>query len=108
MKTRLYLTALMLLAVACLPSLQAQSWLINGNGNTTVGTNFLGTTNNQSLAFRTNNTERMRLTNNGNVLIGLTSGSGAKFQIGNGSAVSLSSPGYMKLHSKREDHRGSD
>ena len=52
MKTRLYLTALMLLAVACLPSLQAQSWLNNGNGNTTVGTNFLSTTNSQSLGVQ--------------------------------------------------------
>jgi hypothetical protein len=62
----------MLFAIACVPSLQAQSWLINGNGNTTAGTNFLGTTNNQSLAFRTNNIERMRLNNNGNLGIGLS------------------------------------
>lgn len=97
MKTRSYFAVVMLFAIACLPSLKAQSWLINGNGNTTVGTNFLGTTNNQSLAFRSNNIERMRLTNNGGLLIGLTSGAGAKFQVGNGGAVSLSAPGHMVI-----------
>ena len=69
MKTRLYLAVVMLFTVAAPPSLRAQSWLINGNGNTTVATNFLGTTNNQSVAFRTNNVERMRLTNKGEVYV---------------------------------------
>src|SRR4051812_25081788 len=37
------------------------NWTINGNGNITGGTNFLGTTNNQSVDFRTNNTIRMTI-----------------------------------------------
>ena len=97
MKTRLYLAVVMLFAMASLPSLRGQSWLINGNGNTTVATNFLGTTNNQSLAFRTNNIERMRLTNNGNFVIGQTSTSGAKLQVATGSTLSLSAPGYVEV-----------
>jgi hypothetical protein len=97
MKARSYFTAVMLFVMACLPSLRAQNWLINGNGNTTAGTNFLGTTNNQSLAFRTNNIERMRLTNNGNFVIGQTSTSGAKFQVATGSPLSLSAAGYAVI-----------
>lgn len=37
------------------------NWTINGNGNTIGSTNFLGTTNNEPLNFRTNNTQRMNL-----------------------------------------------
>lgn len=48
-------------------------WTILGNAGTTPATNFLGTTDNQDLALRTNNTERMRvLAANGRVGIGLT------------------------------------
>jgi len=108
MKTRLYLAVGMLFTMACLPSLRAQSWLINGNGNTTVGTNFLGTTNNQSLAFRTNNIERMRLTNNGNLTIGQTSTSGAKLQIAIGGPLSLSAPGYVVVGKSNSLNLGFD
>jgi hypothetical protein len=94
MKPRLLIITFLVATVLPL-SLQAQSWNITGNGNTTIGTNFLGTTNFQGLAFRTSNTERMRLTNSGNLLIGLKSGSGAKLQIANGVGVSLTSPGQM-------------
>lgn len=44
------------------------NWRIDGNDNIT-STNFLGTTNNQYLALRTNNTERMRILAAGNVVI---------------------------------------
>lgn len=47
-------------------------WDLLGNTGTVIGTNFLGTTDNVSLAFRTNNTERMRILNTGNVGIGTT------------------------------------
>jgi len=43
-------------------------WSLTGNSIT--GTEFLGTTNNQPLVIRTNNTERMRITATGNVGIG--------------------------------------
>ena len=50
----------------------SNDWAILGNSGTTPGTNFLGTTDNQSLAFRTNNTEKARILGNGNVGIGTT------------------------------------
>ena len=47
----------------------AADWLINGNAN--IGaTNFLGTTNANDLIFRTNNTEKARITSFGNFGIG--------------------------------------
>jgi len=49
----------------------AAGWALTGNSIT--GTEFLGTTNNQPLVIRTNNTERMRVTATGNVGIGTTS-----------------------------------
>ncbi len=48
------------------------AWELTGNAGTNIATNFLGTTDNNSLAFRTNNTERMRILNTGNVGIGTT------------------------------------
>jgi trimeric autotransporter adhesin len=47
-------------------------WETTGNTGTTTATNFLGTTDNQGLAVRTNNLERMRIDNNGFVGIGTT------------------------------------
>ncbi len=44
-------------------------WLTTGNAGTSVATNFLGTTDNNTLAIRTNNTERMRVLNTGQVAI---------------------------------------
>lgn len=54
-------------------SLNSNDWKTTGNAGTTPVTNFLGTTDNQALVFRTNNTERMRLTGAGNLGIGATS-----------------------------------
>lgn len=45
------------------------AWLLNGNAGVTAS-QFLGTTGNQFLAFRTNNVERMRILANGNIGIG--------------------------------------
>jgi len=50
----------------------ANAWLLTGNAGTNPNTNFLGTTDAQPLVIRTNNTERMRVTANGNVGIGTT------------------------------------
>lgn len=50
------------------------AWLITGNAGLNATINFLGTTDNVDLVFRTNNTERMRiLSSNGNVGIGISS-----------------------------------
>ncbi len=43
-------------------SSQSNDWALLGNAGTIPGTNFLGTTDNQSLVFRTNNIERFRIT----------------------------------------------
>lgn len=47
-------------------------WKTTGNTGTNPTTNFLGTTDNQSFVIRTNNTERIRVLNSGNVGIGVT------------------------------------
>jgi hypothetical protein len=48
------------------------SWLLTGNGLTNPTNNFLGTTDNQRLVFRTNNVERMTVLGTGNVGVGLS------------------------------------
>jgi hypothetical protein len=50
----------------------ATGWGLTGNSATNPSTNFLGTSDGQDLAFRTNNLERMRLSQAGNLGIGLT------------------------------------
>jgi hypothetical protein len=50
----------------------AAGWSLTGNPSTNPSSNFLGTTNNVDLAFRTNNQERMRITKAGDVGIGTT------------------------------------
>ncbi|CAM3375018.1 hypothetical protein FLLO111716_07000 [Flavobacterium longum] len=51
------------------PASVVNAWLVNGNAGTSVATNFLGTTDNVSMAFRTFNLERMRITNGGQVVV---------------------------------------
>ena len=46
-------------------------WRTTGNSGTAPATNFLGTTDNVDLVFRTNNTEKARILANGNVGIGI-------------------------------------
>jgi len=48
-------------------------WTTTGNSGTSPGTNFVGTTDNQDLAFYTNNNEQMRILANGFVGINTTS-----------------------------------
>ncbi|MCX8051288.1 MAG: hypothetical protein N3B17_05265, partial [Chlorobi bacterium] len=48
------------------------AWSLTGNSGTSPSANFLGTTDNQPLAVRTNNTERVRVDASGNVGIGTT------------------------------------
>jgi hypothetical protein len=52
--------------------INSSAWGLTGNSGTTAGTNFIGTTDAQALAFRTNNTEQMRLTTTGNLGLGTT------------------------------------
>lgn len=45
-------------------------WGITGNGGTTAGTNFIGTTNAQDVVFKSNSVENIRLNTVGNIGIG--------------------------------------
>lgn len=47
-------------------------WGLTGNAGTTVATNFLGTTDNQDFAIKTNNAEAIRVKNDGKIGIGNT------------------------------------
>ncbi|MES2620303.1 MAG: hypothetical protein V4615_05570 [Bacteroidota bacterium] len=47
-------------------------WKVKGNGSTVSNTNFVGTTDNVSLRFRTNNTEKAVIDSLGNMGIGIT------------------------------------
>ena len=50
----------------------SNAWSLTGNTATNPANNFLGTTDNNRLVFRTNNTEKMTILSNGNVGIGLS------------------------------------
>ncbi len=47
-------------------------WTTTGNSGTTVGTNYIGTTDDVSLSIKTFDTERMRILNGGHVLVNTT------------------------------------
>ena len=47
-------------------------WSLTGNAGTTVGTDFIGTTDNEDFAVFTNDLERMRVEEDGQVIIGST------------------------------------
>jgi hypothetical protein len=49
------------------PTGTATNWLITGNSGSLSGTNFIGTTDNQALDFRTNNVIRARITTKGQI-----------------------------------------
>lgn len=52
------------------PFSSGSGWSLTGNAGTNVATNKLGTTDNQSLTIKTNNTEIARILNTGNIGIG--------------------------------------
>ncbi len=56
--------------VILVPASGGNAWELLGNAGTTAGTNFLGTTDAQDMVFKTNNTEKMRITTSGQVGIG--------------------------------------
>jgi hypothetical protein len=51
-------------------SITAQAWTLKGNAGTNPNTNFIGTTDNKSVRFRTNNTVKMVIDSMGHVGIG--------------------------------------
>jgi len=66
-------------------SLFAQSWSLTGNAGTNPSTNFLGTTDNNALIFKTNNQQR----------IAITSGTYGGLEAG-----TTSQPGYISISGK--------
>ncbi|PZU78954.1 MAG: hypothetical protein DI529_17720 [Chryseobacterium sp.] len=59
---------IIVLGILCGLSTSAQNWSLTGNSGTTPGSNFFGTTDNQSLIFKTNNIEWIRLTPKGRLI----------------------------------------
>jgi len=55
-------------------TINAKDWHTNGNAGTNGPTDFLGTTDNKPLVFKTNNLERMRIANSGRVSVNSTAG----------------------------------
>ena len=49
------------------PSGGGSGWLLTGNSGTTPGTNYIGTSDGQSLVIKTNGIERMQIDENGNI-----------------------------------------
>jgi len=58
---------LMLTMLSCMQFSFAQNWLTTGNSGTNASTNFLGTTDTQSLVIRVNNLEVIRFKRNGKI-----------------------------------------
>jgi hypothetical protein len=61
-----------------------ENWSMQGNAGTDPNNQFIGTLDNISLAFKTNNTERMRINGNGNVGIGINLPTEKLHVVGNG------------------------
>jgi len=54
------------MGILCGLTINAQ-WSLTGNPGTSPGTNFIGTTDNKDLVFKTNGTEKMKVDTNGNI-----------------------------------------
>jgi hypothetical protein len=83
-------------AMADSASVGGSAWSILGNAGTSAPTNFIGTTDNQHMAVRTNNTERVRVLGSGAVGINTTTPDSTLtviggFRVDNGAAQ----PGYV-------------
>jgi hypothetical protein len=85
----------------------SSAWKINGNSGTNATVNFLGTIDKIPLAFRTSNIERMRITRGGNVGIG-SPNPAARLNVDSGSAVTLSSGGYVVIGNTTGDNLAMD
>ncbi len=70
-------------------------WGLNGNSGTSAGTNFLGTSDNTDLVFKTNNNEVVRISNGAKVYVGGTLGI-ERFNV-NGNGTFLNNGGLTDL-----------
>lgn len=71
-------------------------WRLTGNSGTNPVTNFLGTTDNQPLVLKTNNTERIRLANSGNLGMNHTAPA-EKTNISNGNILPVSYRSLLQI-----------
>ena len=73
MKSRfkILMAGLLGLSSLCSETVMAQTWSLTGNAGTNAGTNFIGTTDNIALRFRTNNSVRMSISSGGKVGVGI-------------------------------------
>jgi hypothetical protein len=84
-------------------SSNSDAWLTTGNSGTSPSSNFVGTIDNTSLVFRTNNTEKMIITSEGNVGIGTTNpGSGVAMTGG----LTINGTNDTQLQIKKNDISG--
>ncbi|REK35526.1 MAG: hypothetical protein DWQ44_03710 [Bacteroidetes bacterium] len=58
---------------------QREDWTMSGNAGTNPATQFVGTTDNKDLVFKTNNQESLRLMSDGNLKLNSQLGAGNKF-----------------------------
>lgn len=72
-------------------SSSGSGWLLNGNAGTSSASNFVGTTDAQDLTFRTNNLERLRITQTGRLAMS-----------NNGNTYI---DGRQRAHQRRAEHR---
>jgi len=74
-------------------------WGLGGNAGINPASQYIGTTDAQPLAFRTNNQERMRVTPDGHVLIGATTddGDGEVLQVGGAQSIDVGSTSSAPL-----------
>lgn len=78
----------------------SSDWALTGNAGTTAGTNFLGTTDAQSLVFKTNSAEAMRIDQpTSRLFIGTTSSIGASNSGIQYADATTANRGQIKLHS---------
>ncbi|WBV55576.1 cell wall anchor protein [Chryseobacterium sp. Chry.R1] len=70
-------TKLVPLLIAVSSMAFAQSWNLTGNSGTNPSSNFIGTTDNQPLVFKTNNTKVMSILPNGVVKVGINDPGGS-------------------------------
>jgi len=87
-------TIILIVAVLSLQA-NAQSWNLTGNAGTSPSTNFIGTTDNQSLVFKINNSEKLRLTANGRLVFHETNTQGFtnNLYIGGGNEIPSNNAG---------------
>ncbi|MDP4256415.1 MAG: tail fiber domain-containing protein [Bacteroidota bacterium] len=87
---------MLLMAIALSTATQAQSWSLTGNAGTNPSTNFLGTTDNQPLRFRTNNAYSGEINSSGKTAFGFGAGQNANgtYSVAIGYMSLFSNPGY--------------